>query len=93
MEWNGSRVRPCCRDKLAILKVCQCALDCAPGEARGRGDRLMGHAHRPVRLLGRETIEEEVNDERRQSPIMAHEVRQKAVEQVGVKGYLYHSSL
>jgi len=44
-------------------------------------------------MLGCLTIEVEVNDERGQAPVVAHEVGQKAVEQVGVKGYLYHSLL
>ena len=78
---------------MAILKVCQCALDRASGEASAGGDRLMGYAYRPVRLLGRLPIEVEVNDERGQAPVVAHEVGQQAVEQVGVKGYLYHSLL
>jgi len=42
MEWNGSGVRTCCGDKLALLKVGQCALDRASGEASAGGDRLMG---------------------------------------------------
>jgi len=41
MEWNGGGVRTGCGDKLALLKVCQCALDRASGEACAGGDRLM----------------------------------------------------
>jgi hypothetical protein len=50
----------------------------------------MGHADRPVSLLGCVTIEVQVDDERGRAAVMAHEVGQEAVEQVGVKGYLYH---
>ena len=42
MEWNGGGVRTGGGDQLAILKVCQCALDRASGEASGACDRLMG---------------------------------------------------
>ena len=93
MEWNGGGVSSGGGDQLAILKVGQCALDRAAGQARAGGDRLMGHAYRPVRVLGGLTIEVEVNDERGQAPVVAHEVGQKGVEQVGVEGDLYHSSL
>ena len=42
MQWNSSRVRTGGGDELTILKVCQCALDRASGEASAGGDRLMG---------------------------------------------------
>ena len=93
MEWNGGGVRTRRGNQLAILEVRQCALHRASREASGGGDRLMRHADRPVRLLGRLTIEVEVNDERGQAPVVTHEVGQKAVEHVGVEGYLYHSLL
>jgi hypothetical protein len=90
MEWDGGWMRTRSRDQLASLKVCQCALDCASGKSCGGGDRLMGHVDRPVSLLGCVTIEVQVDDERGRAAVMAHEVGQEAVEQVGVKGYLYH---
>jgi hypothetical protein len=53
----------------------------------------MGHADRPVGLQGCLTIEVKVDDERRLAAVMAHQVGQEAVEQVGVEGYLYHSQV
>jgi hypothetical protein len=38
MKWNGGWVRARSRDQLAILKVCECTLNCAPGESCGGGD-------------------------------------------------------
>jgi hypothetical protein len=93
MERDGGWVRPCGSDQLAILKVCQGVLDGASGEAGGGGDRLMGPAYRPVCVLGCVTIEVEVDEERGRASVVAHEVGQQAVEQVGVERYLYHQSL
>jgi hypothetical protein len=38
MEWHGGRMRTRRSDQLAILKVCECALDGASGEPCGGGD-------------------------------------------------------
>ena len=90
MEWDGRWVRTRSGDQLAIVKMRECALDGASGQSRGGGDGLMGQAHRPVRLLGCLTIEVKIDDEGGQATVMAHQVGQKAVEDVRVKRYLYH---
>jgi hypothetical protein len=79
MDWNGRGVRAGAGDQLATLKVGQGALDRAAGEAGARGDRLMGDTDGPIRLLGCMAIEVEVNDERGQAPVVAHQVGQKSI--------------
>ena len=74
MEGDGCWMRARRADKLALLKVCQGALDGASGKASCGSNRLMGHADRPVGLLGSLTIEVRVDDERSQAPVMAHQV-------------------
>ena len=90
MEWDGRWVRTRGSDQVAILKVCERALDGASGESCGGGDGLMRYADRPVGLLRCPTIEVKVNDEGGQAAIMADQVRQEAVEQVRVKSHLCH---
>jgi hypothetical protein len=80
MEWDGGWVRPRGSDQVAILKMCERALDGAPGKSCGGGNGLMGHANRPVGLLRGLTIEVKVDDERAQAAIVAHQVGQEAVE-------------
>ena len=74
MERDGGWVRTRGGDQLAILKVRECDLYGASGEACGGGDRLMGQADRPVGLLGCLTIKVKVNDERGQTAVVAHQV-------------------
>ena len=90
MDWDGGWVRTRSRDQLALLQMREGALDGAAGESGGGGEGLMGYADRPVRLLGGLTVKVKVDDERGQAPVMAHQVGQEAVEQVGVECYLYH---
>jgi hypothetical protein len=78
---------------MAVLKVCERALDGASGESCGGGNGLMRHPHRPVGVLGCPTIEVKVNDERGQPAVMADKVGQEAVEQVRVKSYFHHEWL
>ncbi len=50
MKRHGGGVRTGGGNQLTSLQMSQSAVDCMR-EARGCGDRLMGHANRPVRLL------------------------------------------
>lgn len=90
MKRNGGWMRARGRDQLAILKVRERALNGASRQSGGACDGLMGYADRPIRLLGRLTIEEKVDDERSRTAVMADQVGQEAIEQVRVKRQLYH---
>jgi hypothetical protein len=93
MEGDGGGVGARRGDQLPLLQVGQCTLNRAAGETGAGGNGLMRHADRPVGVLGRVTIEMKVNDERRRTPVVAYEVRQKAIDHIGVECYLYHQSL
>jgi hypothetical protein len=93
MEGDGGGVRARGDDELAFLKMGEGALDGAAGEAGGIGDRLMGGAHRPAGLLGGAPEEVQVDDEGGGATIVADEVGEEAVEEVGVEGNLYHHLL
>ena len=93
MAGDGRGVRTRGSDQVALLKMCERALDGASGESCDGGDGLMRHADRPVGLLGCPTIEVKVNDERGQAAVMANQVGQEAVEQVRIQHYLYHRIL
>ena len=93
MQWNGRWMRPRTGNELATLKVRQGALNGASGESGRRGDGLMRRAHGPVGLLGCLTIEVEIDNERGQAAVMAHQIRQKAIEQIRIQVYLYHTTV
>ena len=93
MERDGGRMGTRGRDEMARLKVRECALDGASGEASGRGNGLMRCADGPAGMLGGAAIEVKVNHERSRAAVMADQVGQKAVEQVRVERYLCHALL
>jgi len=64
MERDCGWVRTRSGNQLASLQVGERALDGTSGETGGGGDGLMGHANRPMGLLGCLTIEVKVDDER-----------------------------
>jgi len=90
MEGHCGWVRTRRGDQLPILQVCERALDSASRQPGGRGDGLMGRANRPVRPLRCLTIEVKVDYERTRPAVVAHQVRQEAIEYVCVKADFYH---
>jgi hypothetical protein len=93
MEGNCGGVRPRRIDQLSTVQMGEGALDGAARQACGRRDGLMRQADRPMGLLAGLTIKVKVNDVRGQTAVMAHQVGQKGVEQIGVHGYLGHRAI
>jgi hypothetical protein len=94
MEWycRWMRTRTC--DQLTLLEVHECILDSASGESCTGGHCLMGNPDGPVHLLvGCVTIKVKVYDERGRAAVMAYQIGQEAIEQIGIKGYFCHKGL
>jgi len=71
---------------MASLEVRKRGLNGASGEAGGGGNGLKRGADGPVGVIGRPAIEVKVNNERSRAAVMADQVGQQTVEQVGIEG-------